>query len=53
MMPNGLARARRAMAMASKPMPTNTPGLRNPDGARDLAGARQPGEGAGERHHRR
>ena len=30
MMPKGLARARSAMAMASKPMPTNTPGLRNP-----------------------
>ncbi len=28
MMANGLARARRAMAMESKPMATNTPGLR-------------------------
>ena len=31
MMPKGLARASSAMAMASKPIPTNTPGLRNPD----------------------
>jgi hypothetical protein len=31
MMPKGLARASSAMAMASNPMPTNTPGLRNPD----------------------
>ena len=44
MMPKGLARASRAMAMASNPMPTKTPGLRNPDVPGDLAGAGQAGE---------
>ena len=31
MMAKGLARASRAIAMASKPMPANAPGLRNPE----------------------
>ena len=51
-MPKGLARASRAMAMPSKPMPTNTPGLRKPTVPEHLAGAGQPGERAREGHHR-